>query len=293
MLFRSPEYARVRPDGAIEAHDLRVAVLGLLGVGALLQLVVLCLASVLVPAWIGAPTPSTLLAAALPGLAGELKGQAGLSQQFPLPTDAVLDVQLIELIGPEGSTLLRGRSRAPVSGRSPYAFTVPYVDGGIRPAGRYRLRASIHQADRLLFSTRTAVPVLQGNLATAPLVLEPVGDAPLRGVEWLRAPAASVPVPPGAPRQEQQFRLDPLTRELSGSGDCNRFIGSFTLQQDRLRLEPAGGTMLDCEPEVKVDEARFLADLLKVRRWRLDGQGRLELLDQDGRVLLLMESRPL
>ena len=168
-----------------------------------------------------------------------------------------------------------------------------FRSGGIRPAGRYRLRASIHQADRLLFSTRTAVPVLQGNLATAPLVLEPVGDAPLRGVEWLRAPAASVPVPPGAPRQEQQFRLDPLTRELSGSGDCNRFIGSFTLQQDRLRLEPAGGTMLDCEPEVKVDEARFLADLLKVRRWRLDGQGRLELLDQDGRVLLLMESRPL
>lgn len=101
-----------------------------------------------------------------------------------------------------------------------------------------------------------------------------------------------MPAPADAPRQEQQFRLDPLTRELTGSGDCNRFIGSFTLQADNLRLEPAGGTRLDCEPEVIADETRFLDDLMKVRRWRLDDQGRLELLDQEGGPLLLMEPRP-
>ncbi len=235
----------------------------------------------------------TLLGAGQPGMAGELKGEAALSQPFPLPADAVLDVQLIELVGSGDSTVLLGRRRAPVRGRPPFVFAVPYLDAAIRPDGRYRLRASVRQADRLLFSTGPAVSVLNGSGTAVRLVLEPIGDAPLRGQAWLRAPAASVPTPADAPRQEQQFRLDPLTRELTGSGDCNRFIGTYTLEGDSLRLEPAGGTMLDCEPEVKADEARFLADLLQVRRWRLDGQGRLELLDGSGALLLLMETRPL
>ena len=235
----------------------------------------------------------TLLSAAQPGVAGALNGQVGLSQPYPLPADALLDVQLIELLGADGSTVLRGRSRVPLTGRLPTVYILRTVDGALRANGRYRLRASIRQADRLLFSTRTAVPVVPGHHAPAPLLLEPVGDAPLRGLTWLRAPAASVPAPPAAARQEEQFRLDPLTRELTGSGDCNRFIGSFALEGDSLRLQPVGTTLLACEPAVQSDEASFMADLLKVRRWRLDGHGRLELLDEGGRRLLLMETRPL
>lgn len=234
-----------------------------------------------------------VLAAAPQGLAGELQGQAGLSQPFPMPPDAVLDVQLIESVSKDAATVLQGRSRTPVSGRSPFAFRIRYLDAALRPSSRYQLRASIRQGDRLLFKTAASVPLPPGKGPIPPLVLEPVGDAPMRGLTWLRAPAAGVPVPPGAPRQEQQFRLDPLTRELSGSGDCNRFIGRFALDGDNLRLEPAGGTQLECEPEVKADEAQFLADLLKVRRWRLDGKGRLQLLDQNGGSLLLMETRPI
>lgn len=234
------------------------------------------------------------LSAALPGVAGELRGAAVLSRPFPLPEGAVLDVQLIEQDagGDKGRVVLRGRSRSSVAGSAPYPFALTYLDGTIQPSGRYRLRASIQQGDRLLFSTAMPVPVLGAHKPPDRLSLGAVGDAPLRGLLWLTAPAASVPTPPGAPRQEQQIRLDPLSRELIGSADCNRFIGSFTLQGDALRLEPAGSTMLDCEPEVKADEARFIADLRRVRRWDLDAQGRLELLDQDGTRLLLMEPRP-
>lgn len=233
-----------------------------------------------------------LVAGALPGHGGQLQGEAVLSRPFPLPTDAMLDVQLIELLGNEGSTVLRGRSRGPVRSLAPQSFTVPFLNGAIQPAGRYRLRATIQQGDRLLFRTTEAVNAFAGAQTPVRLKLEPVGEAPLRGLLWLRAPAASVPAPADAPRQEQQFRLDPLSRELTGSADCNRFIGSFTLQADSLRLEPAGATMLECEPDVKADEARFIAELRQVRRWSLDDQGRLELRDQDGGMLLLMETRP-
>lgn len=234
-----------------------------------------------------------LLSTAAVAHGAELRGLANLSQPFPLPADALLDVQLIEQdAAGTGSTVLRGRSRSPISGSSPFPFTLTYLEAAIRPGGRYRLRATIQQGDRLLFRTSTAVPFVVVNSTAPRLVLEPVGDAPLRGLLWLRAPSAGVPAPPDAPRQEQQFRLDPLSSELTGSGDCNRFIGRFTLQAETLQLEPAGRTVLDCEPEVKADEARFIADLLKVRRWRLDGQGRLELLDQEGGLLLRMETRP-
>lgn len=236
---------------------------------------------------------SVVVAAALPVHGGQLRGEAVLSRPFPLPADASLDVQLVELSDKDGSTVLRGRSRRPLSGRSAHPFSVPFLDGAIRPTGRYRLRATIQQPGRLLFSTTAAVNPLAGSQTPVRLMLEPVGNAPLRGLLWLRAPAASVAVPADAPRQEQQFRLDPLSRELTGSGDCNRFIGSFTLQADRLQLEPAGATMLECEPDVKADEARFITELRQVRRWRLDEQGRLELHDQDGGMLLLMETRPL
>ena len=234
-----------------------------------------------------------LLSAIAPGFGGQLQGQAVLSQPFPLPVDAVLDVQLIERgLNGRDSTLLRGRSRSPVRGRSPFAFSLPFQDGAIRPTGRYQLRATIHQADRLLFATTAAVAIDPTAATPARLTLAPVMDAPLRGLTWLRAPAASLPVPAEAPRQEQQFRLDPLSRELTGSGDCNRFIGSFSLQGGSLRLEPAGATQRDCEPEVKADEARFIGALRQVRSWRLDEQGRLLLLDQGGTPLLMMESRP-
>lgn len=228
-----------------------------------------------------------------PAGTGRLVGEAQLKPPFPLPTDALLDVQLLEINPADGSTLLRGRSRLIPAGRSPFSFVVPYLDAARRPGSRYQLRATVHQADRLLFRTDAALPPLASLQSPQRLQLLPVGDAPLRGLRWLRAPAASVAVAPDAPRQEQQFRLDPVNRELTGSGDCNRFIGSYVLEGDRLQLTPAGGTKLDCEPEVLADEQRFLADLLRVRRWRVDPRGRLELLDERGDAVLLMETRPI
>jgi hypothetical protein len=50
-------------------------------------------------------------------------------------------------------------------------------------------------------------------------------------------------------------------------------------------------TMLRCEPEVMVDETRFLADLQRVRGWQFVDH-HFELLDEGGAVLLKFETRP-
>ncbi|MFM7315147.1 MAG: YbaY family lipoprotein [Cyanobium sp.] len=228
-----------------------------------------------------------------PVRAGRLQGLAVLSQPFPLPPDAVLAVQLLEVSRADTPAVLRGRSRFVPAGHSPFAFMVPYVDGAIVPGGRYQLRATIHQADRLLFSTDATTPVLDHAQVNLRLDLRPVGTAPLQGLLWLRAPAASVPAPPQAPRQEQQLRLDPRTTALSGSADCNRFFGTYQALGDDLRLDLVAGTRLECEPSVIEDERHFLETLRLVRHWRLDPRGRLQLLDGGRQPLLLMETRPL
>jgi putative lipoprotein len=224
--------------------------------------------------------------------AGRLQGVVLLRPPFTLPPQAILDVQLLEVSRADAPGVLIGRSRGVPSGRSPFPVVITVLDGAIQPTSRTVLRATVRAGDRLLFTTTTVVPVQLGRQAPVRLELEAVDGGPLRGYPWLRAPAASVPAPVDAPRREQQFTLDPLTQELSGSGDCNRFGGTYQLTGDRLRLLPLVQTQAACEPAVLADDQRFMVALGQVRRWRLDGQGRIELLGDAGEPLLRMEQRP-
>jgi len=228
----------------------------------------------------------------LPAQPLPIQGMVELQPPFPLPQDSQLDVQLLELATAGGPNILVGRQQLQPRGRSPYPFQLPLRAGAIVPGRRYELRALLHQRGRWLFRSERGQPLPRGTTAPLQLTVLPVADAPLRGLTWLRAPAASTSPPPGAPRQEQQFRLDPLSREWSGSADCNRIVGRFRSGAgQQLQLEPLAGTMQLCEPAVMAEEQRFLTALRRVSRWRLDGQGRLELLDSEAGLLLRMETR--
>jgi putative lipoprotein len=224
--------------------------------------------------------------------AGRLQGVVQLRPPFSLPPQAILDVQLLEVSRPDAPGVLIGRSRGVPTGRSPFPLVITVLDGAIQPNGRYVLRATVRDGDRLLFTTTTAVPVQPDRPLSVRLELQAVDAGPLRGYPWLSVPAASVPAPADAPRREQQFTLDPATQDLSGSGDCNRFAGTYQLAGDRLRLLPQVQTQVGCEPAVMADDQRFMEALAQVRRWRLDGQGRLALLGESGEPLLRMEQRP-
>jgi putative lipoprotein len=224
--------------------------------------------------------------------AGRLPVVVQLRPPFSLPPQAILDVQLLEVSRADAPGVLIGRSRGVPSGRSPFPLMLSVLDGAIQPASRYGIRATVRDGDRLLFTTTSLVPVQPGRPAPLRLELQAVDGGPLRGYPWLRAPAASVPAPADAPRREQQFTLDPTTQALNGSGDCNRFAGTYQLMGDRLRLLPLVQTQVGCEPVVMADDQQFMVALGGVRRWRLDGQGRLELLGESGEPLLRMEQRP-
>jgi len=63
---------------------------------------------------------------------------------------------------------------------------------------------------------------------------------------------------------------------VHGFGGCNRFVGGYVLDGDRLQLESPAGTMMACEPSVMAAESAFLAALGGAHRVSVEA-GRLTL----------------
>jgi heat shock protein HslJ len=77
---------------------------------------------------------------------------------------------------------------------------------------------------------------------------------------------------------------------LSGNVGCNSFSGGYTLEGDRLTIDPRMAmTMMACEESLMALEQTITAHLAAVAGFRQTGT-RLELLDADGAVLILLET---
>jgi heat shock protein HslJ len=106
----------------------------------------------------------------------------------------------------------------------------------------------------------------------------------LSGGEWrveeiAGEPAAGVP---GEAAPTLRFAAD---GRVSGRAGCNRFTAGYTLDGERLRIERAASTRMACPPPRMALEQRFLDFLGDVRRFDIDAEGRLLLIDGEGRRL--------
>ena len=81
----------------------------------------------------------------------------------------------------------------------------------------------------------------------------------------------------------QTLRLD--NGHLSGYSGCNRYVGGYTLDGDRLTVGPIATTRMACEPEAMEAETAFLAALGAAARLVVS-DGELVLSDEGGRELL-------
>lgn len=94
---------------------------------------------------------------------------------WPLPPDAVLDVVLevvlIHAALADAPTRVLGCTRIQPAGQPPFRFSINYQDRDLTPRGRYGVRATLRQGERLLFTTDTFTPMPRGG-ASAPLSLQ-------------------------------------------------------------------------------------------------------------------------
>ena len=80
---------------------------------------------------------------------------------------------------------------------------------------------------------------------------------------------------------------------LSGSSGCNTYSGSYQLDGDQLQIGPLASTMMAClEPAGLMDqETAYLQVLSTAASFRL-ADGKLELLDDAGQVILVYSDTP-
>ncbi len=105
---------------------------------------------------------------------------------------------------------------------------------------------------------------------------------PLLGQEWVIEAIAGAGV-----IDDSHATLQFLPKgRLAGSATCNRILGSYETQATKLRIQPAGATMMMCPPALMNQERKLLDLLPAITSYQIDKTGALVLSTADGKTLL-------
>ena len=89
--------------------------------------------------------------------------------------------------------------------------------------------------------------------------------------------------------REIHFVLHSASQHLEGFSGCNQMMGTYLLDGAKLRFEELEGTMMDCVPNMDLEQ-KFLAMFAQVSRWEISGET-LRLLDSQGEPLAMFAAR--
>jgi copper homeostasis protein (lipoprotein) len=91
-----------------------------------------------------------------------------------------------------------------------------------------------------------------------------------------------------APDRPPELELSADSDQVSGSGGCNRLMGSAQIKGESIRFSQLASTQMACSQEVMAFEQRYARALEQVRRWSI-AQRTLLLQDKRGRTLLVFQ----
>ena len=115
------------------------------------------------------------------------------------------------------------------------------------------------------------------------------GGTALRGTNWRLVALGDTPVTVTDTARSAHIILQTDSKQVAGSGGCNRLFGVYELNGDALRFSGVGSTRMACKNGMDTEGA-FLPVLLRVRRWKITDR-QLELSDSSGVVLARFEAR--
>jgi heat shock protein HslJ len=108
------------------------------------------------------------------------------------------------------------------------------------------------------------------------------GSISLENTNWKLTDLAGAPVKSASHEQEAYFVLNSENHRVSGSGGCNRIMGSYELSGDHLTFSQMASTMMACIKGMDTEKT-FLDALGRVKTWKIAGQ-QLLLSDAEGKV---------
>jgi copper homeostasis protein (lipoprotein) len=112
-------------------------------------------------------------------------------------------------------------------------------------------------------------------------------SVPLEKTEWKLVRLGDVAVRVEDQHREPQLVFDPASHRVSGSGGCNRIVGGYELNGEKLTFGQMASTMMACASGMETEQ-NFLKALGEVKRWKIAGH-ELELMDGAGKVVAVFE----
>lgn len=238
---------------------------------------------------------AALLLCVVPVGAELIHGSAIYRERLRLPPEAVLEVTVEDVSRADAPAPVIGRTRLEPAGAPPIPFAVEVDPADVEAHRRYSLRGRISAGGAPWFVTDQVYPVLDGGPDGAvTLLLRRVSSRPpvagdsggLRGAPWRLITQDGFPVDPQRSVRIPQLHFLEAGR-LAGTGGCNRFIGTYRVDGDHLRVSAHAGTKMACGQGMDA-EVGFHALLDQVTHWRIEG-ATLLLLDDAGRLVLSLE----
>lgn len=216
--------------------------------------------------------------AAPDAVAGTVTYRRGIA----LPPDAVVVVRLQDTTRTDAAARDIGQTTITTAGAQvPIPFRIEYDPAAIDPSHTYSVRAMITVGDRLQYTSTTQHPVLThgaGNRVVVEVYMILPGAAetarpavPLENTYWKLVAVGDTPAIAAPAAREASFMLHPADHRLSGSGGCNRLMGSYEAGSDTLKFAPGGTTMMACPEDLMQQESDFVSALKMTTGYTLTG----------------------
>jgi putative lipoprotein len=200
-------------------------------------------------------------------------GSVTYRERSALPPDAVVRVQLSDVSRQDAAAIPVAQATLTPAGRQvPLPFELRYDPQAIDSTHTYAVRATIESGGRLIFTTTTASTVItRGRPTHADLVLSGVPDrtpapsAGLVGTRWLLEDLGGAGV-----IDEASATLEfPEPGKVAGSGSCNRFFGTVSIDGNAISIRPLGTTRMACAEAVAMQEVSYIRALQIAERFVL------------------------
>lgn len=117
----------------------------------------------------------------------------------------------------------------------------------------------------------------------------PTSTEPLENTYWKLTRLGDSPVRVTDQQREPHFILHPDSHRVSGSSGCNRLMGGYERQGNRLTFRQMAGTMMACPDGMEI-ERPFLDAMQKVSTTKITRQ-HLDVFDASGKFLARFEAR--
>jgi putative lipoprotein len=205
-------------------------------------------------------------------------GSVTYRERSALPPDAVVRVQLSDVSRQDAAAIPVAQVTLSPAGRQvPLPFELRYDPKAIDSTHTYAVRATIESGGRLIYTTTTASTVItRGRPAHADLVLaavpgrtpaSPAPSAGLVGTRWTLEDLGGAGV-----IEEASATLEfPEPGKVAGSGSCNRFFGTVSIDASAMSIRPLGTTRMACTEAVAMQEVNYMRALQSAERYVLRG----------------------